>query len=547
MGSSFPKMGSTDDVQFQRVPRSVLDRLLPSRGRENVTVTQQRPISNGSVPALQPKVVFSEAVASKVTSRNLSPSSSPIQSTVIKRLKSIISEEAGITIEQLDVDASFTELGIDSLLSITISSRAEDEIGLAMQPSSFSDFPTMNDMIKHFAPSEQISASTSIHSTPRSEEDDVGLRDATDGSSIDGELEILDMVRAMVAEEVGISPAELTPATNLLDLGVDSLMSLTITDKLEQLDIKLPPNFLADCHTMDEIDKVISQMAKIVHTLPLAQREISHDPLTSIAFDAASAPHATSVRLQGPSKELRNILWLFPDGAGSATSYSTLPPLSSSWAVHGLNCPWLKTPHDLRCTLPQYVSKMVLEIKRKQPVGPYKFGGWSAGGILAYEAAQQLTKQGHQIAKLILLDSPNPIGIKSPPKAMYDFLESLDLFATNGREPPSWLRPHFTAFIAMLDKHCPVPFSPKESAPITCMVYARDGLCKNPGDRRPDVSDDGTEDTREMTWLLNNRTNFSGDGWKDLVGNGHLRVSVVDEANHYTMLRAGAMPRRLES
>ena len=40
-----------------------------------------------------------------------------------------------------------------------------------------------------------------------------------------------------------------------------------------------------------------------------------------------------------------------------------------------------------------------------------------------------------------------------------------------------------------------------------------------------------------MAWLLNNRTNFSGEGWRDLVGKQDLRVSVVDGANHYTMLR----------
>ena len=138
--------------------------------------------------------------------------------------------------------------------------------------------------------------------------------------------------------------------------------------------------------------------------------------------------------------------------------------------------------------------------------------------------------------KLILLDSPNPVGIQSPPKQMYDFLESLDMFSMNGRKPPSWLRPHFTAFITMLDEYHPVAFSPT-ATPITHIIYAHDGLCKNPGDPRPGLPEGGPEDTREMQWLLNNRTNFSGGGWRDLVGEKSLRVSVVDEANHYTMLR----------
>ena len=121
---------------------------------------------------------------------------------------------------------------------------------------------------------------------------------------------------------------------------------------------------------------------------------------------------------------------------------------------------------------------------------------------------------------------------------MHDFLKSLDLFGMKGREPPEWLRPHFTSFIAMLDRYCPIPFSSPVGAPSTRIIYGRDGLCKNPGDPRPELPLDGPEDTREMTWLLHNRTSFGGEGWRDLVEKKNLRVSVVDDANHYSRLRA---------
>lgn len=393
----------------------------------------------------------------------LSAAPVPAQSAIITQLKAILAEETGLDIAQLDPNASFVDLGIDSLLSINISSRAQDELDLDMPPSIFVDFPTLNDVVGHFAPLEQEVSDTIDSSTPPPEEDEPHLGDDTDATSVDSEPEVIATVGATIAKDVGI-------------------------------------------------------------------------PIEEI--DATSPPHATSVRLQGSLKSSKQILWLFPDGAGSASSYSTLPAISSDWAVYCLNCPWLKTPQDLRCSLPEYVSKFCIEIRRRQPVGPYNVGGWSAGGILAFEAAQQFGRQGETTAKLILLDSPNPIGIQSPPKAMYDFLESLDLFGMKGREPPEWLRPHFTAFISMLDRYIPVPFSSHVGAPITRLIYARDGLCKNPGDPRPDLPLDGAEDTREMTWLLNNRTDFSGEGWRDLVGEKNLRVSVVDDANHYTMLRS---------
>ena len=44
-------------------------------------------------------------------------------------------------------------------------------------------------------------------------------------------------------------------------------------------------------------------------------------------------------------------------------------------------------------------------IQSVQPQGPYFLSGWSFGGILAFETAQQLQARGHEIALLVLFDS----------------------------------------------------------------------------------------------------------------------------------------------
>lgn len=48
-----------------------------------------------------------------------------------------------------------------------------------------------------------------------------------------------------------------------------------------------------------------------------------------------------------------------------------------------------------------------------QPQGPYQLGGWSLGGVVAFEMAQQLRKQGHQIKLLTLIDSYVPSNFPS--------------------------------------------------------------------------------------------------------------------------------------
>ena len=43
-----------------------------------------------------------------------------------------------------------------------------------------------------------------------------------------------------------------------------------------------------------------------------------------------------------------------------------------------------------------------------QPTGPYLLGGWSMGGVVAFEMAQQLHAQGQRVALLALLDGRIP-------------------------------------------------------------------------------------------------------------------------------------------
>ncbi|WP_322505947.1 thioesterase domain-containing protein [Chroococcidiopsis cubana] len=52
------------------------------------------------------------------------------------------------------------------------------------------------------------------------------------------------------------------------------------------------------------------------------------------------------------------------------------------------------------------------EIQAIQPEGPYFLCGYSFGGMVAFEIAQQLNSKGHRIALLALLDSVNTYALK---------------------------------------------------------------------------------------------------------------------------------------
>jgi thioesterase domain-containing protein len=54
----------------------------------------------------------------------------------------------------------------------------------------------------------------------------------------------------------------------------------------------------------------------------------------------------------------------------------------------------------------QYVEA----IRQVQPEGPYHLGGWSLGGVVALEMAQQLLGAGHDVGLLAFLDTTIPFG-----------------------------------------------------------------------------------------------------------------------------------------
>ena len=49
---------------------------------------------------------------------------------------------------------------------------------------------------------------------------------------------------------------------------------------------------------------------------------------------------------------------------------------------------------------PHYIEAL----QTVQPQGPYQLGSHSFGGLVAFEMAQQLQKQGHEVALLAILD-----------------------------------------------------------------------------------------------------------------------------------------------
>ncbi|MGL5009900.1 MAG: polyketide synthase dehydratase domain-containing protein, partial [Paracoccaceae bacterium] len=64
------------------------------------------------------------------------------------------------------------------------------------------------------------------------------------------------------------------------------------------------------------------------------------------------------------------------------------------------------TPH---MTFPAAATDYIAEMRQVQPHGPYMVGGFSGGGLIAWDIARQLEAAGEEVSLLVLLDTPVPL------------------------------------------------------------------------------------------------------------------------------------------
>jgi thioesterase domain-containing protein len=76
--------------------------------------------------------------------------------------------------------------------------------------------------------------------------------------------------------------------------------------------------------------------------------------------------------------------------------------------IYGLQAFGLEEGEAPLENIEKMAAEYLSEIRAVQPHGPYYLGGWSMGGLIAYEMAQELTENGEKVNSLVLVDTyPN--------------------------------------------------------------------------------------------------------------------------------------------
>jgi len=170
---------------------------------------------------------------------------------------------------------------------------------------------------------------------------------------------------------------------DFFELGGHSLMAVSLFAEMEKkLGKKLPLAVLFEAPTIEQLAGLLEQKGW-------------------------SAPWSPLIPIQPAGK---NAPFFCIHGAdGAVLFYNKLAAmLAPDQPVYGLQAQGLDGGQILHTTADTMAALYIKEIRTVQPKGPYYLGGYSFGGLLALEMAQQLQAQGEQIALVVLFDANNP-------------------------------------------------------------------------------------------------------------------------------------------
>jgi amino acid adenylation domain-containing protein len=200
--------------------------------------------------------------------------------------------------------------------------------------------------------------------------------------------EIEKKVAAMWAELLDVE--QIGIHDDFFDLGGHSLMAIKALSRIrEEFDVDLPLATLLQAPT-------IAQLAALLHKRDLIP---SWSLLVPVRAGGTKPP-----------------FFLVHDLGGNVLDYRRLVNhLESDQPVYAIQAQGLDGNLIKDAALEEMAADYVAELRSFQPEGPYFLGGFRLGGLLALEAAEQLTAAGQKVGLVIMIQSIHPEAMNYKP------------------------------------------------------------------------------------------------------------------------------------
>ena len=191
---------------------------------------------------------------------------------------------------------------------------------------------------------------------------------------------------------------------NFFELGGDSLTgAICISQLQDALGETIPLTAIFDAPTVFELARYLEQK------LPDGVVQLFGAPTNKHASAVAELPVSPVILVPIQPKGSKPPLFCIHPAGGVVFPYYALAPyLGKDQPLYGIQDPSLYDAQSAPKSIEAMATRYLEALKTVQPEGPYNLLGWSAGGMVAYEMALQLSRQSQSVAHLIMLDAHAP-------------------------------------------------------------------------------------------------------------------------------------------
>ncbi|MCP4644452.1 MAG: amino acid adenylation domain-containing protein, partial [bacterium] len=197
--------------------------------------------------------------------------------------------------------------------------------------------------------------------------------------------------------------------SNFFEVGGDSIKAATLMNRLgDDLEETTQIAALFDAPTVAELAAYLEQHygGALYRLCPGADAGVGAGGGERVGT-APKASWRPLVRIRGGHERLP-FFCVHPAGGHIFTYFHLAHHLGAGHPFYALQDPSLGGEREPLDSIEAIASEYVDAMIDAQPDGPYRVGGWSFGGYVAYEMARQLHEQGRDVSLLALFDTPVP-------------------------------------------------------------------------------------------------------------------------------------------
>ncbi|KAL1939354.1 hypothetical protein VTO73DRAFT_10157 [Trametes versicolor] len=487
----------------------------------------------------------------------------------------VIAETAGIPAEDVRSDAHLAHLGVDSLMLWEVAAGLRAIVPGEAQELSAQELAgatTVGDLVRLV--SEKYGHGSVL---PRPSTDDtitaptlLPAREVSGAVIADSTAVDMDAVKTVLSSVLDVPAADISNDAELHALGLDSLSAIEARHTFDiRFGVKVDEETLFACHTVRDILRALvpevppsptsSRAPDIARPSAYTPSLVPETPPSPPAPPApSSAPssgppasplaqetvhHADGyslVRIQsrppGTTAYLPPLI-LIHDGSGTIGAYERLAPLGRDvWAVRNADFGRFFAAPGRAATecgavvalALAYAATLATEVLFDENLcvrGGCIVGGWSFGGVVAYEVAHQLRAMGVRVG-LVLIDAPAP----QPPNALPDWLiDALHARLTTSKTASS---DHGFAVQMRIAARALAAYRPSPAAPALRAVYLR---AMEPADLAVSTAESGELDAQVRAFLTKEGDQWTVPLWEQALGGGTMDVLDVP-GDHFRIL-----------